>query len=269
MSYSGKTVWVTGASSGIGEALAKAFSDQGANVILSGRRVAALDDVARACRGDTFELPFEATDYDALPGVVAQAEGWKGRVDVLVNNAGISQRSLGKDTRFEVYRELMEVDFFAPLRLTQLVLPAMLARGDGHLIQIASVAGKIGGVLRTGYSAAKHALIGYSDALRAENEYAGLKVTVVTPGFVRTNIATHALSGDGSERGRSDDDIDSGISPDEAALMILAGIAAGKREIPVARGAIAEALKLKSIDPERLFDVMAAQGAMMAAREGS
>ncbi|TRW17851.1 SDR family NAD(P)-dependent oxidoreductase [Glacieibacterium frigidum] len=267
MSYSGKIVWVTGASSGIGEALAKAFSDQGASVILSGRRVGALDDVARACRGDTLELPFEATDYDALPGIVAQAEGWKGRIDVLVNNAGISQRSLGKDTKFEVYRELMEVDFFAPLRLTQLVLPAMLARGEGHFINIASVAGKIGGVLRTGYSAAKHALIGYSDALRAENEYAGLKVTVVTPGFVRTNIATHARSGDGSERGRSDEDIDSGISPDEAALMILAGIAAGKREIPVARGAIAEALKLKSIDPERLFDVMAAQGAMMAARE--
>ena len=267
MNYQGKTVWVTGASSGIGEALAKAFSDQGANVILSGRRVAALDDVARACRGDTLELPFEVTDYDALPDIVRQAEAWRGQVDMLVNNAGISQRSLGKDTSFDVYRQLMEVDFFAPLRLTQLVLPAMLARGEGHLVQMASVAGKIGGVLRTGYSAAKHALIGYSDALRAENEYAGLKVTVVTPGFVRTNIATHALSGDGSERGRSDEDIDSGISPDEAALMILAGIAAGKREIPVARGAIAEALKLKSIDPDRLFDVMAAQGSMLAARD--
>ena len=267
MNYQGKTVWVTGASSGIGEALAKAFSDQGASVILSGRRVAALDDVARACRGDTLELPFEVTDYDALPDIVHQAEAWRGQVDMLVNNAGISQRSLGKDTAFDVYRQLMEVDFFAPLRLTQLVLPAMLARGEGHLVQMASVAGKIGGVLRTGYSAAKHALIGYSDALRAENEYAGLKVTVVTPGFVRTNIATHALSGDGSERGHSDDDIDSGISPDDAALMILAGIAAGKREIPVARGAIAEALKLKSIDPDRLFDVMSAQGSMLATRD--
>ncbi len=267
MDYKDQVVWVTGASSGIGEGLAKTFSDRGAHVILSGRRAGALDQVGLACRGDTLELPFEATDYDALPGIVAQAEGWHGKVDILVNNAGISQRSLGKDTSFDVYRRIMEVDFFAPLRLTQLVLPAMLARKSGHMIAISSVAGKIGGVQRTGYSAAKHALIGYSDALRAENEHAGFKVTVVTPGFVKTNIATNALSADGSVRGHSDDDIESGLSVDEAVAIIFDGMAVGKREIPVVRGTIAEALKLKMLDPERLFDVMAAQGAMLAASQ--
>ena len=266
MSYVGKTVWVTGASSGIGEALALAFSAHGADVILSGRRVEALQAVGQACTGNTLELAFDTTDYELLPAMVAQAEGWRGKVDVLVNNAGISQRSLAKDTSFEVYRQLMEVDFFAPVRLTQLVLPAMLARGSGHFINIASAAGKVGSVLRTGYSAAKHALIGYSDALRAENAHAGIEVTVVTPGFVRTGVARNALAGDGAVRGKSDDDIEAGISPEEAATEILAGIAAGQREVAVVRGAIAEMLALRAADPERLFDLMAAHGAALAAR---
>lgn len=267
MSFEGKTVWVTGASSGIGAAMAKAFSEQGAHVILSGRRIEALDEVARACRGKTLKLPFEATDFEALPSVVREAEAWRGSVDVLVNNAGISQRSLGKDTAFAVYRELMEVDFFAPLRLTQLVLPAMLARGSGHFINISSVAGKFGSVLRTGYSAAKHALIGYSDALRAETAHAGIQVTVVTPGFVRTGVARNALAGDGSVTGRDEDDIDSAIAPEEAVAEILAGIAAGKREVAVVRGGLGDLLALRAADPERLFDVMAGFGARVAARD--
>ncbi|QXQ07554.1 SDR family NAD(P)-dependent oxidoreductase [Sphingosinicellaceae bacterium] len=266
MSYTGKTVWVTGASSGIGQALALAFSAHGADAILSGRRTDALEAVRKACKGDTLELAFDTTDYDVLPAMVAQAEGWRGKVDILVNNAGISQRSLAKDTGFDVYRQLMEVDFFAPVRLTQLVLPAMLARGSGHFINISSVAGKVGSVLRTGYSAAKHALIGYSDALRAENAHAGIEVTVVTPGFVRTGVARNALAGDGSIRGKSDDDIEAGISPEDAAIEILAGIAAGKRELSVVRGGTAEMLKLRAGDPERLFDLMAAHGAALAGR---
>nr|WP_310522090.1 SDR family NAD(P)-dependent oxidoreductase [Polymorphobacter sp.] len=268
MDVAGKTVWVTGATSGIGETLAKRFSQEGANVILSGRRIEALRQVGLACRGDTLELPFDVTDIEALPAIVAQAEAWHGPIDILVNNAGIAQRSLGKDTDFAVYRRIMEVDFFAPLRLTQLVMPGMLARRAGHVIMMASIAGKIGGVLRTGYSAAKHALIGYADALRAENEHAGLKVTVITPGYVKTNIAINALAGDGSVRGHTDDDIESGLSPAEAVAIIFEGLAAGKREIPVARGPIAEALKLKQLDPDRLFDVMSAQGAMVAATQG-
>ena len=267
MDCKGKIVWITGASSGIGEALAKRFSADGALVILSGRRTEALRMLGLACKGDTLELPFDVTEMDALPAIVAQAEAWRGRIDILVNNAGISQRSLARDTDFAVYRTIMEVDFFAPLRLTQLVMPAMLARGDGHIIAMASVAGKIGGVLRTGYSAAKHAMIGYFDALRAENEHAGLKVTVVTPGFVKTNIAINALAGDGSARGHSDDDIESGLTPTDAATIIFDGLAAGRREIPVVRGIIAEALKLKQLDPDMLFDVMSAQGSMAAMKD--
>ena len=259
MIFSGQTIWITGASSGIGEALATAFVAQGAAVILSGRRVAELERVARAVGGETLVLPFEATDYDALPGVVERAQAWRGGIDLLVNNAGISQRSLGLDTQFDVYRRLMEIDFFAPLRLTQLVLPAMVARRSGHLMAISSVAGKAGSPLRTGYCAAKHAVVGYFDALRAEIDKYAIKVTVVTPGFVRTGIAANAVQGDGSTRGRSDDDIDAGITPDEAAAQIMAGLAAGQREIPVGKAGGMELalLDLKRQDPDRVFDLMA------------
>jgi dehydrogenase/reductase SDR family member 7B len=259
MSFDGTTVWITGASSGIGEALAKAFAAQGAGVILSGRRVAELERVARSTGGETLVLPFEATDYDALPGVVAGAQAWRGGIDMLVNNAGISQRSLGLDTGFEVYRRLMEIDFFAPLRLTQLVLPAMVERGSGHVMAISSVAGKAGSPLRTGYCAAKHAVVGYFDALRAEVAKHGIDVTVVTPGFVRTGIAANAVQGDGSTRGYSDDDIDAGISPDEAAAQVMAGLAAGQREIPVGKpgGMEMALLDLKRQDPDKVFDLMA------------
>ncbi|MCA3255179.1 MAG: SDR family NAD(P)-dependent oxidoreductase [Alphaproteobacteria bacterium] len=259
MNLEGQTVWITGASSGIGEALAVAASAAGAAVILSGRREAELRRVADGLSGDSLVLPFDATDYDALPAIVARAEGWRGRVDMLVNNAGISQRSLGIETKFEVYRELMEVDFFAPLRLTQLVLPAMIARKGGHLVAISSVAGKAGSPLRTGYCAAKHAVVGYFDALRAEIAKYGVSVTVVTPGFVRTAIAKHALTADGSARGYSDENIDAGISPAEAAQQIMDGLAAGQREIPVGKAGSPEMLllDLKRQNPDGLFDIMA------------
>jgi dehydrogenase/reductase SDR family member 7B len=259
MSFGGKTVWVTGASSGIGEALATAFAAQGAAVVLSGRRVEALERVKAGLDGEALVLPFEATDYDALPGVVERAEAWRGGIDLLVNNAGISQRSLGLDTNFEVYRRLMEIDFFAPLRLTQLVLPKMVERGSGHLMAISSVAGKVGSPLRTGYCAAKHAVIGYFDALRAEIDRYGVKVTVVTPGFVRTAIAANAVQGDGSTRGYSDENIDAGISPEEVAGQIMAGLAAGQREIPVGKAGGGEMLLLdmKRQNPDAVFDLMA------------
>ena len=198
MNFAGKTIWITGASSGIGAALAAAFAERGARLILSGRRREALAEVAAQVQPDAHILPFEATDWAALPGIAAEA----GAVDMLVNNAGISQRSLAVDTRPEVYNRLVETDLLAPIWLTQLVLPGMVARKSGHIIGISSVAGRLGTVLRTGYCAAKHGLIGYLDALRAEVEQAyGIRVTTVLPGSVRTQVAANALMADGSSRG--------------------------------------------------------------------
>ncbi len=260
-----RVAWVTGASSGIGEALARELAREGWLLILSGRREAALRAVAAQAGGAALVLPFEATDYDALPGVVAQAIAWRGRIDLLVNNAGISQRSLALDTGFDVYRQLMETDFFAPLRLTQLVVPHLVQRRCGRIVAISSLAGRIGSPLRSGYCAAKHALLGYFEALRAELELAyGVGVTSVLPGSVRTAIAANALQADGSVRGISDENIDAGMDPGAAARMILDGIRNGLREIVVAQGGELAASELRVRDPERLFDGLAREGARLA-----
>ncbi len=263
--FKDKVIWITGASSGIGEALAKQFAAEGALLILSGRRVEALEKVAAACLpAPSIIIAFEATDYAKLPDCVSEALAWKGRIDVLVNNAGISQRSIALNTDFNVYRELMEIDFFAPLKLTQLVLPHMVERKSGALIQIASVAGKIGAPLRSGYCAAKHALVGYSDALRAEVAQHGISVHVITPGFIKTDIARNALRGDGNKHGsNARDPVDNGMDVDKAAGVILAGVGAGKREIPVGEGQEMQALWLKRFLPNMLFkrvETLAAKG---------
>ena len=205
------------------------------------------------------------TDGSALPGAVEAAWRWRGGVDILVNNAGVSQRSLAIDTAPEVFERLIEVDLLAPIRLTQTLLPLMAERRTGTIVMISSVAGRLGPVLRTGYAAAKHGLIGYADALRAEVEQAyGLRVVNVLPGSVRTAVAQNALQADGSARGESDANIEAGMDPDECARRILAGLAEGRREILVAEGAEAFAAGLRWQDPERLFDMLAAEGKRLA-----
>ncbi|HEV7661707.1 MAG TPA: SDR family NAD(P)-dependent oxidoreductase [Allosphingosinicella sp.] len=268
--FAGSTIWITGASSGIGEALAEAFAGEGAALILSGRRRDALEELAARLGGEALVLPFEATDRDAMAGAAEAAWAWRDGIDMLVNNAGISQRSLAIDTAPEVYERIVAVDLLAPIRLTQSLLPRMAGRGEGHVVMISSVAGRLGPVLRTAYAAAKHGLIGYGDALRAEVETAyGIKVTNVLPGSVRTQVAANALQGDGSARGTSDANIEAGMDPAICARRILDGLAEGRREILVADGAEAFAASLRFQDPERLFDLLAAEGARLAeARAG-
>ncbi|KTE16624.1 SDR family NAD(P)-dependent oxidoreductase [Sphingopyxis sp. H115] len=250
--------WITGASSGIGAALARALGARGAKLILSGRNVAALEEVAAACSTETLILPFEATDYAALPTITDQAWAWQGRIDGLVNNAGISQRSLAVETDFSVYQQIIAVDLLAPIALTQQLLPRMVGAGGGQIIAISSVAGIAGVPLRSAYSAAKHGIIGYHDAVRAENEHLGLKVLVVAPGSVRTNVSRNALNADGSTRGESDAAIDNGLSPDDAAARMLTAVDSGVRELVVAEGAEAAIAAMRRGDPDALFDRMSA-----------
>lgn len=270
MRYLGTVAWVTGGSSGIGEALVNALVREGASVIVSGRRMSALERVAEIAGGDTLILPFEATEFDQLPFVVDRAMGWRGTIDVLINNAGVSQRSLAIDTDFSVYKQLMDVDYFAPLRLTQCVLPHMIERRGGHIAVVSSIAGKIGAPLRSGYSGAKHACVGYFDALRAEVEEAyGVSVTTILPGSVQTNVAVNALSADGSARGRNDVNIETGMPAGEAAQIIIDGLVRRDREVVVARGAELAALELRAKDPDALFNMLATEGARLAAARGS
>ena len=267
----GQCWWITGASSGIGAALARALAARGARLILSGRNVAALEAVAADCGAGTMILPFEATDYAAIPRLAEQAWDWGGRIDGLVNNAGISQRSLAIETDFAVYERIVAVDLLAPIALTQALLPRMVGAGGGQIVAISSVAGIAGVPLRSAYSAAKHGIIGYHDAVRAENEHLGLKVLVVAPGSVQTNVSRNALNADGSTRGESDAAIENGLSPDDAAAQMLAAVDAGTRELIVAEGAEAMIAGLRRSDPDALFDRMSAMvqagyAAQMAAK---
>jgi short-subunit dehydrogenase len=198
------------------------------------------------------------TRPDEVQRVVGEAMQRLGRIDVLVNNAGISQRSLAVDTDFSVYQKIVDVDLMAPIALTQQLLPRMIAAGGGQIVGISSVAGIAGVALRSAYCAAKHGLIGYHDSIRAENEHLGLKVLVVAPGSVATNVSRNALNADGSVRGESDKAIDNGLSPDVAATRILDAVEAGVRELIVAEGAEATIAALRRSDPDALFDRMSA-----------
>lgn len=256
--FSDRIWWITGASSGIGEALALALAAKGARLILSGRNLPALEAVATQCGADRCHiLPFETTDFAAIPGLVEQALAWGGRIYGLINNAGISQRSLAVETAFSVYQRIVDVDLLAPIALTQSVLPHMVKAGGGRIVSISSVAGIVGSPMRSAYSAAKFGLIGYSDSVRCENEHLGVQVHVVCPGSIRTNVSRNALNADGSVRGESDAAIDNGLPPEECAARILAAIEAGQRELILAEGLEAHIAALRRSDPDALFDQMA------------
>ena len=181
-------------------------------------------------------LVLDVIDFEAMPAKVAEAKNWHGRIDMLINNAGISQRSSCLNTDMETYRKLFEVDVFAQIALTKQVLPIMVEQGSGHMAVTASVAGKIGAPFRTGYCAAKHAMMGFFDALRSEVSHLNIQVTTITPGFIRTNIAANALSGDGSAYGVTDTDIKGGMSVEECGNVVMKGFEKGIKEIPVGKG---------------------------------
>lgn len=255
MSFAGQTAWITGASSGIGEALARELANRGARVVLSGRDEGRLAAVAESLATETLVLPFEVTDEAAMRAASERAVHWHG-VDIFVANAGISQRSPAVDTAMAVYRRIIDVDLTAQIAASQALLPHMVGRGSGRLVFISSIAGKVGVPLRTAYCAAKFGLIGYADALRAELSQSGVAVHVICPGSVATDVGRNALTGDGSARGKSDQAIDEGIPPDEAARAILDGMAAGEREIIVARGVEAAMGEMRRT-PAALLDQMA------------
>jgi short-subunit dehydrogenase len=257
MSFEGKTAWITGASSGIGAALARGWSERGGYVVLSGRDEARLAEVARSLGGDTLVLPFDVRDDAALTDATARALAWKGAIDLAVANAGISQRSAALETDMRVYREIIEVDLIAQIAFAQGLIGPMSARGSGALAFISSIAGKVGVPMRTAYSAAKFGLAGYADALRGELSQSGVSVHAIYPGSIRTDVSRNALTADGSARGRSDKVIDEGIDPAVAGAEMLDAIAAGAREIIVAQGA-EKAMGEARRTPDALFDQVSA-----------
>ena len=255
---SGQAVWITGASSGIGAALARAYAKRGCRLILSGRNEAALAEVAAQFGGEHLILPFDTADFAAAVASADKAWDWSGGIDVLVNNAGISQRSLAVDTDFAVYQKMIDIDLLGPICLTQALLKRMVARKTGQIVMISSLAGKVGSPLRTAYCAAKHGLIGYADALRIELAGHGISVIGVTPGSIRTDVSRNAITADGSTRGVSDEAIETGIDPDVFAELMLTAIEEGQREIAIAEHGMEKWIAEVRRTPEEMFDKMIA-----------
>ena len=270
MSFGGQVAWITGASSGIGAALARELAARGAHVVLSGRDEARLAEVSGTIETDTLLLPFDVRDDVALADATGKAIGWKGGVDVAVANAGVSQRSAAVDTAMQVYREIIEVDLIAQIAFAQALLRHMAERGSGRLAFISSIAGKVGVPMRTAYCAAKFGLAGYADALRAELSQSGVEVHCIFPGSIRTDVSRNALTADGSARGKSDKAIDEGIDPAEAANTMVDAIELNQREIIVARD-MEQAMGEARRTPDQLFDQVAgmvAQGYMERLKDG-
>lgn len=204
-----QVVWVTGASSGIGQALAIAFAELGAQLVLSARRDSELQRVKALLPNQDQHLcvPLDITNALQIEQALQQVLAEKGRIDWLINNAGLSQRALIQDTSMETERKIMEVDYFAHVAMTKAVLPTLLKQKSGHVVFISSVAGLIGTQYRATYSAAKAAIHMWANSLRAEVAAQGIDVSVVFPGFVKTNVSLNALTGDGEAQGFQDEAI--------------------------------------------------------------
>ncbi len=236
MRFRDKIVWVTGASSGIGEALALTFSREGARLVLSSRNTVELERVREACDGGAERhliLPLDLTQVAGFPEVTSQVLRHFDHVDVLVHSGGVSQRSLAADTDLATDRAIMDLNFFGTVALTKAVLPSMLARRSGHIVPISSVVGYVGTPLRSAYAASKHALQGFFDSLRAEVAKDGIAVTIVCPGYIRTDVTRHALTGDGSAFGKMDRTHERAMRPEECARRIVAAVARRKEELVV------------------------------------
>jgi short-subunit dehydrogenase len=262
-----KTIWITGASSGVGEGMATVFHREGADIIISGRRQDELERVKSSCidgPGSVTVVPFDITDpvgrEAAAESVLEQFE----RIDILVNNAGIGQRSLAKETTLDVDRRVMEVDFFGPIALTKLVLPRMIEQQSGHLIVTSSVAGKHAVPFHTTYCAAKHALHGYFDTLRIEHLKDNISVMLLVIAGIRSNVFEHALTGDGSEYGQNDHAGGSGMTAEACAERVVEAIVNFEPEVVISIEEAIQAMRLKDKDPVAFAERMAKMMEWMA-----
>ncbi len=229
-----KVVWITGASSGIGEALAYACAKNNCRLVLSSRREAELQRVKAACQlpdEQVLVLPLDLADHDDMPQKAAQVVDHFGRIDILLNNGGISQRSKVIDTEMAVYERLVKIDYLGTVAITKAALPYMVKQGSGHIGVVTSLMGKFAAPMRSGYCGAKHALHGFFDALRMEHHDDQIKVTLICPGFVRTNVSKNALTADGRPQNSMDEATDQGMSAEECARRILRAIERNKMEV--------------------------------------
>src|SRR6185369_4318245 len=245
--FQGKVVWITGASSGIGEALAKRYAAAGSRLILSARRESELNRVAQLCQGaaSISILPLDLSKPESMAEVVERA----GVVDVMIHNGAVSQRGFAADSGYDIDDVIMRTNYLGPVALTKALLPSMRSRRQGQFIVVTSVLGKFGLPGRSAYCASKHALHGFFDTLRAELWKDNIQVMMVLPGWVRTNISMNALTGTGSPQRKMDSGTASGVTPEFCAEKIIAAAEAGKQEVNIVKMQERAALYLMRFSP--------------------
>lgn len=238
MQFKGKTIWITGATSGIGKAVAIELSVEDCHLVLSGRNHEELEKTGERCKQNgarVTTVPFDLGNEESIEGAFKTVQEKHLGIDALYHFGGISQRSLVSETPLFVDRKLFEVNFFGTIALTKLVLPEMIKKGGGHIAATSSLVGKFGFPYRSSYSASKHALHGFFESLLAENKSNNIRVTMIIPGFINTNISVNAVNSKGSAHGKLDDNQAKGMPADQCARIILKGLKKDKKEILVGK----------------------------------
>ena len=256
--YEHKIIWITGASSGIGAALVLQLAQFKLKLIISARREAELNKLKEQCSSMPAEivvLPFDLSNIASFESVVEQALQQFGKIDLLFNNGGVSQRSLAKETPLLVDRKMMEINFFANIQLSKLVLPSMLKQQYGHFIVTSSLSGKFGFYERSAYAASKHALHGFYESLYLENKDQGIRITMLCPGSIKTNIALFALNKEGLPASAADARLDKGMEASACAQKIISAVAKEKKEVLIGKSELIPAY-LKRFLPALFWQLM-------------
>ncbi len=257
MKLNGKVIWITGASSGIGESLAIQLAKSENKLILSARMEEELNRVKNECGVDLSNiqiLALDLADSEPLKAKTEAAIAFFGTIDLIIHNGGISQRSLAADTKVSVDRKIMEVNYFGTIALTKHLLPQFKKQGYGHITVVSSLVGKFGTPYRSGYAASKHALHGFFDALRAEVYQDSIKITMVCPGFIRTNVSINALTATGEKLNVMDEAQANGMPVDKFTRKMIAAIEKEKTEVNIG-GREVYAVYLKRFMPS-LFNMI-------------
>ncbi len=233
--FNGKICWITGASSGIGEALAKSLSEKGACLVLSARNETNLNRVKNECANpsEILVMPCDLENTDQIPSITKIAWEAFGKLDYVFLNAGVAVRDTVINTEVRMISKVMNTNFIGAAAIAKNVLPLMVARGSGNFVVTSSLSGKYGIPKLSAYAASKHALHGYFGSLRAEHAKDGIRVIMVIPGLIRTGISLHALTGEGKSYGKMMESLDSGMLPEVCAEKILKGVLKGKNEVIV------------------------------------
>lgn len=259
MQFRNKNVWITGASSGIGEQLAYSCIRRGAKLIISSRDKTKLEKVKKNCEGmggECHVFPIDLSNGQQVEKVADEVMNRFKTIDLLINNGGVSQRSTAIDTDEQVERKIMETNFFGAVAITKKVLPNMIKNGGGHIAVTSSITGKFGFKLRSSYAASKHALHGYFDSLRLELVNKNINVTIACPGFVKTEISRSAFSKNGLNYEKMDRGQQGGLSPEKCSERYVSAIEKNKKEVLIG-GSELMMVYLKRFLPASLFNRIA------------